>query len=209
MINQEEIGQITARVNLAEPLVVAWAWLLRGGAGAVEDASGGADVHVQGDAVVGVAGHAGHVGGVELPGEQGGGTEHVPQAVPGPLAVAADVAPSGGEIGGLEDVAAEIGRPPVLSRRGGEDQPQRVGASGLLGTGLLEASGERRAARRADSRRACGEGRPSCGTCGSSAALRKDARRPRPPCGPPRSSGQPGRPWGTVRAVNSPHRSPL
>jgi len=33
-----------------------------------------------------VPGHAGHVGGVELPGEQGGGAEHVPQAVPGPRA---------------------------------------------------------------------------------------------------------------------------
>jgi hypothetical protein len=57
---------------------------------------GGADVHVQGDAVVGVAGHTGHVGGIELPGEQGGGTEHVPQAVPGPPAVAAGVAPAAG-----------------------------------------------------------------------------------------------------------------
>jgi hypothetical protein len=34
-------------------------------AGAVEEAAGGADVHVEGDAVAGVAGHAGDVGGVE------------------------------------------------------------------------------------------------------------------------------------------------
>ena len=62
--------------------------LVGGFAGAVEDAGGGADVHQQGGADVGVPGHAGHVGGVELPGEQGGGAEHVPQAVPGPPAVA-------------------------------------------------------------------------------------------------------------------------
>ena len=74
--------------------------LLGGCAGAVEDAGGGADVHLEGDAVVGVAGHAGHVGGVELPGEQGGGAEHVPQAVPGPLAAAGGVAPSGRQVGG-------------------------------------------------------------------------------------------------------------
>jgi hypothetical protein len=37
------------------------------------------DVHVEGDAVVGVAGHAGHVSGVELPGEQRGSTENMPQ----------------------------------------------------------------------------------------------------------------------------------
>jgi hypothetical protein len=58
MVNQEELGQITARVNLAKPLCRCLAWLLGGGAGAVQDAGGGADVHVQGDAVVGVAGHA-------------------------------------------------------------------------------------------------------------------------------------------------------
>src|SRR5579859_3608595 len=73
--------------------------LLGGVAGAVQDALGGADVHVEGDAVVGVAGHAGHVGGVEFPGEQGGGAEHVPQAVPGPGAVAVLVAPAGGLVG--------------------------------------------------------------------------------------------------------------
>jgi hypothetical protein len=65
-------------------------------AGAVEDAGGGADVHVERDPVVGVPGHPGHVGGVELPGEQGGGAEHVPQAVPGPppVAVAVTQAPT-------------------------------------------------------------------------------------------------------------------
>ena len=58
--------------------------LLGGGAGAVQDAGGGADVHVEGDADGGVAGHAGDVGGFEVPAGQGGGAEHVPQAVPGP-----------------------------------------------------------------------------------------------------------------------------
>src|ERR1039457_72530 len=88
-------------------------WLLGGVAGAVQDALGGADVHVEGDAVVGVAGHAGHVGGVEFPGEQGGGAEHVPQAVPGPVAVAVLVAPAGGPVGGRQDAAVEVGGPPV------------------------------------------------------------------------------------------------
>jgi hypothetical protein len=54
--------------------------LVGGFAGAVEDAGGGADVHEQGGADVGVSGHAGHVGGVQLPGEQGRGAEQVPQA---------------------------------------------------------------------------------------------------------------------------------
>src|SRR6266568_585831 len=39
-----------------------------GCAGAVQDAGGGADVHVEGDADVGVPGHAGHVGGLQAPG---------------------------------------------------------------------------------------------------------------------------------------------
>src|SRR2546423_11642788 len=116
--------------------------LLGSGAGAVKDAGGGADVHVEGDAVVGVPGHAGHVGGVELPGEQGGGAEHVPQAVPGPLAAAVLVPPSGRPVGALEEVSVEVGGAPVLSGRGGEDQAQRVGASGLLGAGLLGPGGE-------------------------------------------------------------------
>src|SRR5712691_5096661 len=111
-------------------------WLLGGGAGAVEDAGGGADVHVEGDAGVGVAGHAGDVGGVEFPGEQRGGAEHVPQAVPGPVAVPGGVAPSGGVVGALEDVAVEIGGPPVLALGGGEDQPQRVDTGLLFGAGL-------------------------------------------------------------------------
>ena len=42
--------------------------LLGGGAGAVQDACGGADVHVEGDADGGVAGHARDVGGFEVPG---------------------------------------------------------------------------------------------------------------------------------------------
>ena len=46
--------------------------LVGGFAGAVEDADGGANVHQQGGADVGMPGHAGHVGGVELPGEQTG-----------------------------------------------------------------------------------------------------------------------------------------
>jgi hypothetical protein len=44
---------------------------------AVEDAGRGADVHVEGDAVVGMPGHPRHVGGVELPGKQRRGTEDV------------------------------------------------------------------------------------------------------------------------------------
>ena len=82
--------------------------LVSGFAGAVEDAGGGTDVHQQGGADVGVPGHAGHVGGVEFPGEQGRGAEHVPQAVPGPLAVAVRVAPADGQVGALEDVAVEV-----------------------------------------------------------------------------------------------------
>jgi hypothetical protein len=50
-------------------LVLAGLVLCGGCAGAVEDAGGGADVHFEGGADVGVPGHAGHVGGVELPGE--------------------------------------------------------------------------------------------------------------------------------------------
>src|SRR5438067_13739795 len=92
-------------------------WLLGGLAGAVEDAGGGADVHVEGDAVVGVAGHAGHVGGVEVPAEQGGGAEHVALAVPGPVAVAVLVAPPGGPVGGGQDAAVEVGGPPVRETR--------------------------------------------------------------------------------------------
>ncbi len=74
--------------------------LLGGCAGAVQDAGGGTDVHVEGDADVGVAGHAGDVGGFQVPAGQGGGAEHVPQAVPGLGARAVLVAPSGGVIGG-------------------------------------------------------------------------------------------------------------
>jgi hypothetical protein len=59
---------------IAARLVIRWLFVR-----AVEDAGGSADVHVERDAVVGVAGHAGHVGGVELPGEQCGSAENVPQ----------------------------------------------------------------------------------------------------------------------------------
>ena len=106
-------GQARAYVPPARLLIAAGCGLLGGVAGAVEDAGGGADVHVEGDAVVGVAGHAGHVGGVELPGEQDGGAEHVPQAVPGPRAGAVLVAPPGGLVGGGQDAAVEVGGPPV------------------------------------------------------------------------------------------------
>src|SRR6202050_5234252 len=78
------------------PSVAGPVGLLGGLAGAVEDAGGGAEVQVEGDAVVGVAGHAGDVGGVEFPGEQGGGAEDVAEAVPGPGAVAVGGAGDGG-----------------------------------------------------------------------------------------------------------------
>jgi hypothetical protein len=86
--------------------------LLGGCAGAVQDAGGGADVHVEGDADGGVAGHAGDVGGFEVPAGQGGGAEHVPQAVPGPGPAAAGAAPSGGLVGECQDAAVEVGGPP-------------------------------------------------------------------------------------------------
>jgi hypothetical protein len=41
-------------------------WLFGGGSCTVQDADGGADVYVERGPVVGVAGHAGDVGGVEL-----------------------------------------------------------------------------------------------------------------------------------------------
>src|SRR5579864_6944402 len=107
-------------------------WLFGGCACAVQDAGGGADVHVEGGAVVGVPGHAGYVGGVELPAEQCGGAEHVPQRVPDPSSAAVRVAPARGQVGALEDVAAEVGRPPVPALGRGEDQPEGVGAGLLL-----------------------------------------------------------------------------
>src|ERR1022692_1936866 len=98
--------------TVPKPLVAAEV-LFGGCAGAVQDAGGGADVHVQGGADVGVPGHGGDVGGVELPGEQGGGAQHVPQAVPGPGpgAVAGGVAPAGLQVGGGQDAAVEVGGP--------------------------------------------------------------------------------------------------
>jgi len=82
-------------------------------AGAIQDADDGADVHVEGDAHVGVAG-PGHVGGIRAPGEQGGSAEHMPQAVPSPLSAASLVAPSGGRVGALLPVLGED-RPPRLA----------------------------------------------------------------------------------------------
>src|SRR5689334_10136289 len=117
-------------------------YLCGGGAGAVEDAGGGADVHVQGGADVGVAGDSGDVGGVEFPGEQGGGAQDVAQAVPGPRPVAVLVAPAGLVVGGGQDAAVEVGGPPPGAARGGEQQPGRVGPGGLLGPDRLEAGGD-------------------------------------------------------------------
>src|SRR5690349_20235016 len=131
----------------AESRIAAWCddagSLLRGCcAGAVEDAGGGADVHVQGGADVGVAGDGGDVGGVEFPSEQGGSAQDVTQAVPGPASVAVLVAPAGLVVGGGQDAAVEIGGPPPDAARGREQQPRRVGPGVLLGPGLLEAGGE-------------------------------------------------------------------
>src|SRR6202042_890593 len=78
----------------------------------------------------------------ECPGEQGGGAEDVAQAVPGPLPGAVGVAPAGGVVGGLEDVAVEVGGTPVLAGRGGGGQAEGVGACLLLGAGGADAGGE-------------------------------------------------------------------
>ena len=156
--------------------------LFGGLAGAVKDAGGGANVHVERDPVVGVACHAGDVGYVELPGEQGRGAEDVPQAVPGPVAVAIGIAPADLQVGVFEDVAVEVGGPPVLAVRGREDQPQRVTAGILLRTRLLNADGEP-LGQRVAGRRSCGD-RWFAAACGSSAPRRRDARLPRPPCDP-------------------------
>ena len=98
--------------------------LLGGCAGAVQDACGVADVHVEGDADVGVAGHAGDVGGLQVPAEQGCGAEHVPGPGPGPGAAAAGVAPPGGQVGGRQDAAVEVGGPPVATAGGGNISPR-------------------------------------------------------------------------------------
>jgi hypothetical protein len=82
------VGHVSACVNPCPAPHRGRAWLLGDCAGAVEDARGAADLHVERDAVVGVARHAGDVGDVKLPGEQGCGAEHVSQAVPGPAAIA-------------------------------------------------------------------------------------------------------------------------
>src|SRR5579862_1988287 len=89
------------RVSHARSLIADGQALVGGGASSVEDAGGGADIHVERDAVVGVTRHPGHVGGVELPGEQRRGAEHVPQAVPGPRPLTRSVTPAGGQVGAL------------------------------------------------------------------------------------------------------------
>ena len=85
-----------------------------------------------------VPGHGGDVVGVELPGEQGGGAEHVPQAVPGPVAVAVLVTPPGQGVGGCQDAAVEVGGPPYLAARGREHQAERVTAASHLVLDLLD-----------------------------------------------------------------------
>src|SRR5450755_455786 len=107
--------------------------LCGGGVGAVEDAGGGADVHVEGGAGGGVAGEGGDVVGFEVPGEQGCDAEYVAEAVPGPVAVAGGVAPSGWLVGGCQDAAVEVGGPPGVAAGGGEHRPEGVGAGLRLG----------------------------------------------------------------------------
>jgi hypothetical protein len=82
-------------------------------------------------------GHAGHIGGVELPGERRRGAEHVPQAVPGPHTVAVGVAPAGSQVRALERAAAEVGGPAYRPLRRGEDEAERVGP------GVVDVPGER------------------------------------------------------------------
>src|ERR1017187_6221256 len=96
--------------------------LVGGGAGAVEGSGGGSDVHVEGDPDAGVAGEAGDVGGVHVPGEQGGGAEDVAQAVPGPGGVPGrGGAPAGGMVGGGQDAGgAGWGRPARGAGGGGQ-----------------------------------------------------------------------------------------
>ena len=156
--------------------------LLGGCAGAVQDAGGGADVHVEGDADVGVAGHAGDVGGLQVPAEQGGGAEHVPQAVPGPGADAAGVAPPGGLVGGRQDAAVEVGGPPLGAAGGGEHQSEGVGRRRPARRG--PPGGGRRSCPPAGSRPGCGRGKWCCAACGPWAPPGTASRRPRRPCGP-------------------------
>ena len=85
-----------------------------GAARALQRAGDTADVHLEGDPDVGVAGEAGHIGDVHPPGVQRGGAEHVPQAVPGPPGTAIRIAPPGRQVSGLEDATVEVGGPPVL-----------------------------------------------------------------------------------------------
>jgi hypothetical protein len=155
--------------------------VLFGGCGcAVEDAGGGADAHVERDAVVGVAGDAGHVGGVEFPGEQCSGAEHVPQAVPCPRALAAGVAPPGGRVGRGQDAPVGVRGPPVPVGPRREDEEVRPSGWFRLPARRGPVRCGRRAARRAGSRPARTAGRSSCGAFGSSAPRRTGAPRPRP-----------------------------
>ena len=145
-------GQVAACANVPGPSSLPGP-LLGGRACAVQDARGGADVHVKRDAVVGVPGHPGHVGGVELPGEQRRGAEHVPQRVPSPRAIAVRIAPADRQVGGGKDAPVEVGGAPVRALGRGEDQTQGIGPSVLLRAGLPDtggqAFGERVAGRRA------------------------------------------------------------
>src|SRR6185437_6683018 len=61
---------------------------------------------------------------------------------PGPVALAVCVAPACGEVGGLEDLAVEVGGTPVPACWRGKDEAKRVGAGLLLGACLLDAGGE-------------------------------------------------------------------
>src|SRR6185437_11599840 len=97
---------------------------------------------VERDPVVSVAGHARHVGRFQLPGEQRGGAENMPQAMPRPPAIAVAIAPPGRQVSALEDIALEVRGPPVLPRRRRKDQPERVEADGPLSASLLDPHGE-------------------------------------------------------------------
>jgi hypothetical protein len=88
-----------------------------------------AQSRTRGDADVGVPGHAGDVGGLQVPAEQGSRAEHLPQAVPGPGAFAVGVAPPGGQVGGRQDAAVEVGGPPVGAAGEGNISPRGLAAS--------------------------------------------------------------------------------
>ena len=104
----------------------------------VEDAGGGADVHVEGGPVVGVTSHPGHVGRVELPGEQGRGAEDVAEAVPHPPPFPLRVAPAGRAVSAGQHVPLEVRRPPQLPHRRREEQAEWVHPGLLLRGHLLD-----------------------------------------------------------------------